>query len=281
MRHSRRMLDPVTVISRMGGIARGTQLQKVGMSRKRIAQEVSQGRIDRVRSGVFAVPRTDATIRAAAAHGGALTCGSALRLHGVWVLDDSDPHAWLGDNGRRHPHLGCSCTDHHFQGRTRFGVVDVETALVHVFACAGDESFFAAFESAWRKRLLSKEARSRVRAALPASARWLVDIARADADSGLESLLRLRLHILGIRLDCQVVIDGVGKVDFVIDGLLILEADGKENHDGETMRHKDLVRDAAASRLGYETLRFDYAQIVHYWPTVQAAIIGALRRMRG
>lgn len=148
-------------------------------------------------------------------------------------------------------------------------------------ACAGDEAFFAAFESAWRKRLLSKSAHSRIRAALPASARWLVDIARPDADSGLESLLRLRLHILGLRLDCQVVVHGVGKVDFVIDGRLILEADGKENHDGETMRHKDLVRDAAASALGYETLRFDYAQILYDWPTVQSAVLGALHRMRG
>src|SRR5690606_8366426 len=102
---------------------------------------------------------------------------------------------------------------------------------------------------------------------------------RDDADSGLESLLRLRMHQLGIRLDCQVVIDGVGRVDFVVDGRLIIEADGKQNHDGASMRHKDLVRDAAASGLGYETLHFDYAQIIHDWTTVQAAILAALARL--
>lgn len=171
------------------------------------------------------------------------------------------------------------CVSHFYRGKPPLGRASLETALLHYRRCAGDEAFFAAFESAWRKRLLSQAARARVQAALPASARWLVDLARPDADSGLESLLRLRLHILGIRLDCQVVIQGVGKVDFVIAGRLILEADGKENHDGTTKRHKDLVRDAAASRLGYETLRFDYAQIVHDWPTVHAAIVGALRRL--
>lgn len=118
-----------------------------------------------------------------------------------------------------------------------------------------------------------------MRASLPASARWLVDLARGDADSGLESLLRLRLHLLGISLACQVTIAGVGKVDFVIGQRLILEADGKENHEGAKKRHKDLVRDAAASARGYQTLRFDYAQIIHDWPSVQAAIIAALRRM--
>ena len=114
---------------------------------------------------------------------------------------------------------------------------------------------------------------------MPSTVQWLVDLARSDADSGLESLLRLRLHLLGLRLDRQVDIAGVGRVDFVIAGRLILEADGDENHGADTLRHRDRARDAAASRLGYETLRFDYAQIVHDWPTVQAAIAGALRRM--
>jgi very-short-patch-repair endonuclease len=88
------------------------------------------------------------------------------------------------------------------------------------------------------------------------------------------------MHLLGIRLECQVAIDGVGKVDFVVDGWLIIEADGKENHATSERRHKDLVRDAAASRLGYETLRFDYAQIIHEWQTVRQAILAALRRSR-
>ncbi len=114
----------------------------------------------------------------------------------------------------------------------------------------------------------------------PRSARWLVDFARPDADSGLESLLRLRLHLLGISLATQVSIPGVGRVDFVVDGHLIIEVDGREHHGAPEMRHRDLSRDAAASRLGYETLRFDYAQVVHDWPTVQAAIRGALRRAR-
>ncbi|UJP11606.1 hypothetical protein L2X99_09075 [Microbacterium sp. KUDC0406] len=35
-----------------------------------------------------------------------------------------------------------------------------------------------------------------------------------------------------------------------------------------------------ASALSYETLRFDYAQIVHDWKTVQPAILAALGRVR-
>ena len=128
--------------------------------------------------------------------------------------------------------------------------------------------------------MLTAAARARVRAALPASARWLVDLARPDAESGLESLVRLRLHLIGVEVRTQVAVAGVGRVDFVIEGRVILEADGRENHDGPSQRHRDLMRDAAASRLGFETLRFDYAMILHTWDVVVAAVMAALGRAR-
>lgn len=159
-------------------------------------------------------------------------------------------------------------------------MVSVETALLHLFHCEGDESFFASFESAMHLGLLSKAARSRIRRSLPASARWLVDFAHEVSESGIESLLRLRLHLLGIAVAAQVAIRGVGRVDFLIDGRLIVEIDGRENHAGQDRRHHDLVRDAAASARGFTTLRFDYAQVVHDWPSVQAAVLEALHRTR-
>lgn len=274
------MLDPHDMLVRLGGIARGRALQRFGLTRRTLAQAVDANHISRVRAGVFAARTTQPIIVTAAAHGGALTCASALRHHGIWSLERGPLHVWMGQNGRVHPHPGCDCVSHFFTGQTQFGVASVEQALIHVHDCAGDESFFASFESAWRQGLLPQAARARIRAALPATARWLVDFARPNSDSGLESLLRLRLHLLGIRLDCQVRIDGVGRVDFVIGGRLILETDGKENHDGPSRRHRDLVRDAAASALGYETLRFDYAQVVYDWASVQAAVLGALTRLR-
>src|SRR5690606_5262575 len=151
------------------------------------------------------------------------------------------------------------------------GLAPIDDALVHTYHCAGEEAFFVALESALRTRSITDFARRRIRSRLPMRARWLIDLARPDADSGLESLLRLRLHLLGIILDCQVEIPTVGRVDFVIGGRLILEADGAEHHDGATNRRRDLRRDAAASALGYETLRFDYALIVHDWPVVESA----------
>lgn len=145
-----------------------------------------------------------------------------------------------------------------------------------MYSCAGEEPFFAALESALRQGLLGEDARRRLRSALPRRAECLIDFARSDADSGLESLLRLRLRRLGLTLATQVEIGGVGRVDFVIGDCLILEADGR-THDGDA-RHRDRTRDAVAMALGFVTLRFDAAQILHDWPLVESAILAAVGR---
>jgi very-short-patch-repair endonuclease len=88
-----------------------------------------------------------------------------------------------------------------------------------------------------------------VRQSVPRAVRWLVDFARSDADSGLESLLRVRLHRHGVTVASQVRIPGVGEVD-------------GGTHDGPA-RHRDRMRDPQAAILGFITLRFDYAMIVH------------------
>lgn len=273
------MLQPAELIVNDGGMVRGTRLKDFGFSRRMLAEEVRDGTILRVRPGVFAAPSTAPDLISAAAHGGAVTCARALRMHGVWTLnDDSFLHVWLGGSGRLHHPKECWCVGHYFAGTMKLGLAPLEIVLVHVYHCHGDEAFFAALESARSQQKITSSATSRIRGRLPVGARWLVDLARDDADSGLESLLRLRLHLLGIRVDCQVTIPTVGKVDFVVGGSVIVETDGKENHDGASHRHKDLERDAAASLLGYESLRFDYAQVIYDWSVVEAAILAALAR---
>lgn len=242
--------------------------------------EVDAGNIVRVRQGVFALPTLDPDVITAAEHGGALTCRKALRLHGLWVVDDDEAvHVWMGGHGRSH-HSSCACVVHANEGRAGLGLAPIEDALVHSYRCAGDEVFFAALESALPQRKLHRADLARIRRRIPPAGRWLVDLARDDAGSGLESLLRLRLHLLGITLECQVELPRVGRVDFIVGGRLILEADGRQHHQSSSQMHRDRVRDAAASVLGYETLRFDYAQIIHDWPSVAAAITAAIARLQ-
>ncbi len=67
-------------------------------------------------------------------------------------------------------------------------------------------------------------------------------------------------------------------MDALIGDRVIVEVDGRENHDGASLRHKDLVRDANAAMWGYVTLRFDYVMVLHDWDLVERAILAALAR---
>jgi very-short-patch-repair endonuclease len=85
------------------------------------------------------------------------------------------------------------------------------------------------------------------------------------SESGIESIVRFLLGEKGIRAEIQVRIDGVGRVDLLIDGWLIIEIEGGSHADLATMR-RDRYRDAMAVQQGYRTLRFSYGDVMHRWP---------------
>lgn len=249
-------------------------------SRRAIEARVHAGGLRRVRRGVYAADTACAAAVEAAEHGGSLGCETAARHRGIWVLDDETLHVWM--RADRHHHGGqsreCSCIRHWDAGGTTraFALPSVPRVLLQIYRCRGGEPFFVALESARRQGLLSRDGLRRLRAALDRRGQDLVDFSRADADSGLESLVRLRLRRLGWDVRTQVRVIGTGVVDLLIDGWLIVETDGRANHDGGSHRHRDLVRDATAASWGHITLRFDYALVIHDWALVERAIVSAM-----
>ena len=274
------MLSPSEVSRRcatLGGIARTAELAADGVSRHALAAAVQAGAIYRIREGVFAHPNVPAAARHAATHGGMLCCFSAAEAAGIWVVPYTGVHVAVPMRGRLHKHDGCTCVTHRTSGAVVLGGRStVARALREILRCAGPEAFFVALESARKLRRVRDSDLAPLRSSIPLHHRWIIEFARDDADSGLESMLRFRLHAYGIELRSQVDVPGVGRVDFVLGDRLILEVDGKWNHESPPKRHKDYVRDAIAVGLGFDTLRFDYALVVHDWPTVLGAILGKL-----
>ena len=256
------------------------ELRARGFGYTWVRAALHHGVISRVRRGVYARPWACRDLVRATAHGGTLACVSAARHLGLWVLDDApEVHVWLPSR-HHYVHEGCDCVAHWDDSRAGAGtaVPPVRQILRQILHCRGTEEFFVVLESALRQRLAGASDLRWLRSRTNAAAREAIDLARKDADSGLESLLRWRLRHLGVSVRTQVPIAGVGVVDAVIGDRLLIELDGRENHDGTSMRHKDLVRDANAALWGYTTLRFDYALVVHDWELVEAAILGALGR---
>lgn len=263
----------------LGRPARTAELRRRGVTEAELTRAVREGRVLRPRQGVYALPDTSPAIIHAAEHGGVIGCCGAAALHGLWTLAVPEQHhVWMGSVGT--PRSSCSdCRLHWDAGHVEVGVLPpIANVLLQIALCNGEESFFVVLESALRHSRLPSGGIAWLWRHLPLELRWLLGFARADADSGLESLIRLRLHKIGISARTQVSIRDVGEVDFVIGHRLIVEADGRENHEREKERSKDLRRDAIAASLGFTTLRFTYALIVHDWPLVEAAITGAISR---
>lgn len=258
------------------------ELRAGGMSRRSVARDVDHGSLRLIRRGVYQRIGTCDSVRDAASHGGSLACVSAAEHHGIWVTEhDARLHVGMSARGRCHPHEGCRCVVHWSDSGTppdAFGVPSVKVVLRQILRCRGLEAFFVSLESALRRSLLTEADVGWLRAHTNAAARDAIAFARRDADSGLESLLRWRLRPHGLPVRTQQTIISVGRVDFVIGARLIVEVDGAANHDGESHRHRDLVRDAHAAIWGFVTLRFDYAMVMHDWPTVERAILAHVDR---
>lgn len=265
------------VLHSLGRMARASELKGLGVTEPELTRAVRTGEVVRPRQGVYALPESGEAELHAAEHGGTVGCCAAGALLGLWMLDvPKQHHIWLGDAGT--PRSGCKkCRLHWDEGNADVGrLPPVHNVLLQIAVCASEDTFFAALESALRQQKISPSGIAWLWSRLPRRRRWLIGFARGDADSGLESLIRLRLHRLGVSVRCQVQIQSVGEVDFVIGDRLIIEADGRENHNSDSDRAKDLARDAAAATLGYETLRFTYAMIVHEWRVVEAAILAKI-----
>lgn len=270
----------VALCQRLGGIARTSTLRTGGATATDLADAVDRGMLVKPRRGLYAVAPIDSSVGEALGHGGLLACVSAARRFGLWTLGEEDGalHVWVDPERHVRAAPACRCEvhrDHGIPGRDLVSV-SVVHCLVQIAWCRGAEAFLCSLESALRLERIRDRDRAAIRRHVPAAMRWLVDFARSDADSGLETLMRFRLHLLGISCAPQVDIPGVGRVDVVIGDCLIVEADGK-THDGQ-QRHRDLVRDAVAAAHGFITLRFDSALILHEWGTVAAAILSVIAR---
>ena len=246
------------------------------MSKRAITAAVTTGRLERLRIGVYATPGCCAAMRDVGRHGGSPACVTAAVHLGIWILaDDGRPHVWLRDGDRSAHGRGCRCVAHWDRGDAS-RVPDTARVLRQLLACFGVEAFFVALESALRQRLVDDAGLAWLHGTTNDEVREALRLARDDADSGLESLFRWRLRSLDIGIRTQVEVPGVGRVDVLVGDRLLVELDGRVNHDGASLRHKDLRRDAYAAEWGYVTLRFDYAMVMHDWALVEAAVRGAI-----
>lgn len=260
-------MDLARLMASQYGVARRTYLLDRGVDRAEIQRCLRGGTLRRLRRGWYATEIAHPAVVTAVRDGGVLGCVSALRLHDVWVPPFAGTHvrSWSGgcrQYGRPEPALR--------------SVDDIPIALRHAVRCLDSEGIIVVCDSLLHLGLMTRADIEHELVAAPGRIRRLV--ARCDpAESGTDSIVRVRLRARGIRVRTQVRILGLGWVDLLV-GRVIIEVDGAEYHISPKAFEEDRRRDRQAVRLGYIVVRLSYKQVMHEWEATEAVILELVRR---
>lgn len=272
-------------------IARTDALTAAGATWRSLATAVNNGYLIRARRGHYALPGVNPHVLEAVRVGGRLGCISAAADLGVFAFDATLPHIHVDPTGSRlrAPHDRFQrLADHNRDGielhwgklldltdgtEFRVGLID---ALVQAFRCQAPRFAVASLDNALRKELILPGVVPEIFAALPQELQYLSLLVDGRSDAGQETVLRFIVREAGYQFEFQVSIDGVGRVDMVVEGCLVVEADSRQFHDGWDKHVRDRTRDRNLGIQGYMSYRALHRDIMYNPEFVVAAIAGFL-----
>jgi very-short-patch-repair endonuclease len=249
-------VDVVELVRRRGGVARRSSLP-----RRQVAAAVAAGRLVVPRFGVVAAPDLPPAVLEALRLGGVVSCGAAAQLLGVQMLNEPrETHVTVPRNLAVQPPAGVRVH------RRDVPALEYVTTLARTAAdcarCLPELDALVVLDQA----MAAGVARSHLLELLGgpgcATARGLVLLASDSAGSPGETAARLACVRAGLSVQCQVPIPGVGWVDLVVEGRVIVEIDGLAYHSDGRQFALDRRRDAAAQLRGYRVLRFTWLDAV-------------------
>ncbi|WP_396157490.1 endonuclease domain-containing protein [Arthrobacter sp.] len=234
------------------GVIRYKVFAANGFKRAEIRRAVYSGAIRHTGRGTFAVEGAPEELLAAARMGVSLTCVSAARVLGWWVLESPDKLHVCSDTGR----TVAGTVAHRGPRRAVRLIAPRQQVVVAALRCLPPIQALVIAESA----LAGKQVRlGALREAFHGPKDWkvrgLLDQVRGNAASPLEVCAEYWLRIAGLTAEPEVFLPGIGRVDFLVEGKLILEIDGYRFHSSREHYRRDRNRWNAATSSGYQTLR--------------------------
>lgn len=129
--------------------------------------------------------------------------------------------------------------------------------MLHALACLAPPASAAVATSAMRLLGVPRELLAdQLRADRSGTARTVL----RELDLRAESIVEVdAIHLFranGISYEAQVFLVGIGRVDFLLDGFLIVEVDGFAFHSGREAKRRDLSRNNASTLNGFAVLLY-------------------------
>jgi very-short-patch-repair endonuclease len=271
-----------------------SDLIRSGMTSRDITSAVRTGALIRARQDRYLPGEAPARLVEAVRVGGRLGCLSLLAAMGIFVFESTVLHvhmsrgasrmrsagsrrARLPARGGRH---GVRLHWHPLLDPPTSGCVAVIDALVHAVRCQSPRHAIATLDSAINSGALGDDRLGEIFAALPRRFGVLREFVDGRSQSGPETLVRLMALALGCRVEIQVKFDGVGFVDIVLDGWLVVECDSRQFHSTWRQQLKDYRRDKMLAKQGFCVLRLAAADILYEPESVLDSLRGLVHSRR-
>lgn len=262
-------------------------LLSAGMSGAQITLAVRSQSLLRVRRDHYALPGTDRHTLEAVCVGGRLACVSAANELGIFAFDAQFTHLHVEREGSRlrAPHSRFvpladaqrNGVELHWwplldrEDGTEY-CVGARDALAQIIQCQPRNFALAALDTALHEGRISADDIPEIFAHVPDRYRSLRRRIDARSDAGQETVLRQLIIDSGLRCDIQVRIAGVGRVDLLVEGCVVVEADSNKFHKSWSDHIRDRTRDRRLAERGYPSLRVLYQDIMFGPDEVIAAI---------
>lgn len=254
-------MDAIGLLRNWGRVAPTRRLTDLGVTKREIAKHIARGELLRVRPGVLALPNAPGDFLAAVGNNGLLTCASAAGHYGLWLLESPSSI-----------HISClharatQCVNHRMRTvpeHPYLPLVGLADVLIHALRCLPRDHAAVIVESALRQgETVRSFLRERLEGPRNGQARAALDAVTGCAESPLEVVTRLMFIDAGFDVETQVRIDGVGRVDFLLEGFLVVEVDGDAYHSSRRERIRDQRRNNMTISGGYLLLRYRYEDIM-------------------
>jgi len=271
-----------SLLAKNHGFVTREQLRRSGLTSYGIRALVAKGALVQLTRDILGRPSANPAFTRAVRMGGRVACVSAAAAIGIWTLESNGFHVVpRSRNARFRPDGDEPPAVLHWNAAPiepdshRLVIESGRNALAHIARCQPLDAAAASFDSAVRLGMISVEELRRLAAVRRGRFAEAVALVTGRADSGLETITRVRLGWAGIECREQVVIDG-HPVDLLIGERLIIQLDGEQHLNDPVQLKRDRRQDRRLKLMGYTVLRYGYADIIFRWEPTLAEILAHL-----
>lgn len=265
----------------LGGVARRSELPRTAADQRVLRDGVQGGRLRDLGSGWMAAVDASPAMVAARQFRGAITCVSAAPFYNLAQLRPPDrSHVAIPRSRgvRQAPYPVAVHREGAWTPPDGLPIAPLVDVLHRVLRCRPADEAVVMIDSALNKRLITiEQIAGLLRGPGSPRARATLQRCHPGSRSPIETLARLALTDAGLEVEAAVVIPGVGEVDLLVEGRVVVECDGFAYHSGRREYREDRRRDRELAAKGYVVLRFTWEEIMASPEAVVRAVLQVLR----